>query len=91
MSVLFLYFYPFYTTFIMKIQIISDLHREFGQTELCFDHSDAVVFTGDMSLGINGVEWIKTKIPNKPVTYVLRSIALLAEDANKVKLNLLRL
>ncbi|MEB4761606.1 hypothetical protein [Chryseobacterium indologenes] len=44
-----------------------------------------------MNLGINGVEWIKTKIPNKPVIYVLCSIALLAEDANKVKLNLLRL
>jgi Icc-related predicted phosphoesterase len=55
----------------MKIQIISDLHQEFGSTELSFDNADVVVLAGDVNLGIKGIEWIKSKIPNKPVIYVL--------------------
>ncbi|WP_294264093.1 metallophosphoesterase [uncultured Chryseobacterium sp.] len=55
----------------MKIQIISDLHQEFGITELSFDRSDVVVLAGDVNLGIKGIEWIKVKIRDKPVIYVL--------------------
>lgn len=55
----------------MKIQVISDLHREFGSTELCFDQADVVVLAGDVNLGIKGIEWIKETISNKPVIYVL--------------------
>lgn len=55
----------------MKIQIISDLHQEFGSAELSFEHSDVVVLAGDINLGTKGVEWIKTKISDKPVIYVL--------------------
>lgn len=55
----------------MKIQIISDLHQEFGSTELSFDHADVVVLAGDINLGTKGIDWIKSKIPNKPVIYVL--------------------
>lgn len=55
----------------MKIQIISDLHQEFGMTELSFDNADIVVIAGDVNLGTKGIEWIKTKIINKPVIYVL--------------------
>ncbi len=43
----------------MKIQIISDLHREFGFTDLFFDHSDVVVLAGDVNLGTKGIEWVK--------------------------------
>ncbi|OPG94626.1 phosphoesterase, partial [Chryseobacterium mucoviscidosis] len=55
----------------MKIQIISNLHQEFGMSELSFDHADVVVLAGDVNLGTKGIEWIKTKIPDKPVIYVL--------------------
>lgn len=55
----------------MKIQIISDLHQEFGFTDLSFDQSDVVVLAGDVNLGTKGIEWIKTKIPDKPVIYIL--------------------
>jgi Icc-related predicted phosphoesterase len=55
----------------MKIQIISDLHQEFGFTDLSFDQSDVVVLAGDVNLGTKGIEWIKTKIPDKPVVYIL--------------------
>lgn len=55
----------------MKIQIISDLHQEFGLSDLSFDNADVVVLAGDINLGTKGIEWIKTKIPDKPVIYVL--------------------
>lgn len=55
----------------MKIQVISDLHQEFGHTDLSFDNADIVVLAGDVNLGTKGVDWIKTKIPDKPVLYVL--------------------
>ena len=55
----------------MRIQIISDLHQEFGLTDLNFDSADMVILAGDINLGTKGIEWIKTYIPNKPVVYVL--------------------
>lgn len=55
----------------MKIQIISDLHQEFGSTELDFSNSDLVVFAGDLNLGVKGINWIKETVTNKPVIYVL--------------------
>ncbi|WP_254527478.1 MULTISPECIES: metallophosphoesterase [unclassified Sphingobacterium] len=55
----------------MKIQIISDLHQEFGITELSFDNTDVVVIAGDINLGIKGLHWIQSRIKDKPVIYVL--------------------
>lgn len=55
----------------MRIQIISDLHQEFGSTELFFGNADIVVLAGDVNLGTKGVEWIKETIADKPVIYVL--------------------
>lgn len=55
----------------MKIQIISDLHQEFGYSELFFDNADIVVFAGDVNLGIKGLHWIQSRIKDKPVIYVL--------------------
>jgi predicted phosphodiesterase len=55
----------------MKIQIISDLHQEFGYTDLSFNNADIVVLAGDVNLGTKGIEWVKAKISGKPVIYVL--------------------
>ncbi|RNA62001.1 phosphoesterase [Chryseobacterium nematophagum] len=55
----------------MKIQVISDLHQEFGYVDLLFDHADLIIFAGDIHLGTKGIEWMKAKIPNKPIIYVL--------------------
>ncbi|MDR2235281.1 MAG: metallophosphoesterase [Chryseobacterium sp.] len=55
----------------MKIQIISDLHQEFGSSDHDFSKADLVVLAGDINLGTKGVEWIKSKIPDQPVIYVL--------------------
>lgn len=55
----------------MKIQIMSDLHQEFGFSDLNFDNADIVIFAGDTNLGTKGIEWAKQTIPDKPVLYIL--------------------
>jgi len=55
----------------MKIQVISDLHQEFGISELSFDNADVVAIAGDVNLGIKGLHWIQSRIKEKPVIYVL--------------------
>ena len=55
----------------MKVQIISDLHLEFGDTQLSFDQADVVVLAGDVHVGVKAVDWILEQIPNVPVMYVL--------------------
>lgn len=55
----------------MRIQIISDLHQEFGLTELSFNSADVVILAGDVNIGTRGIDWIKATITNKPVIYVL--------------------
>lgn len=55
----------------MKIQIISDIHQEFGTDQLDFKNADVIVFAGDVNIGVNGISWILKEIPDKPVIYVL--------------------
>lgn len=55
----------------MKIQVISDLHQEFGSASLQFDQADLVILAGDVNLGTKGIEWIVATIKNVPVIYVL--------------------
>lgn len=55
----------------MKIQIISDIHQEFGFNQFSFDNADIVVFAGDINLGVKGINWMLKEISNKPVIYVL--------------------
>lgn len=52
----------------MKIQIFSDLHREFSKYEITPTDSDVIVLAGDIGVGADGVEWAKTL--GKPVIYV---------------------
>jgi predicted phosphodiesterase len=55
----------------MKIQVISDLHREFGFMDLSFHNADVVILAGDVDLGTKGIDWIKSAITDVPVIYVL--------------------
>jgi Icc-related predicted phosphoesterase len=80
----------------MKIQVISDLHQEFGFMDISFENADLVILAGDINLGTKGIEWIKATIKNIPVIYVLgnheyykgsypktlKSIQELAKDTN---------
>lgn len=55
----------------MKIQVLNDLHQEFGFMDLSFEGADLVILAGDINLGTKGIEWIKSTITDVPVIYVL--------------------
>ncbi|MDR2918565.1 MAG: metallophosphoesterase [Tannerella sp.] len=55
----------------MKIQIISDLHNEFGTSNLKFENIDMLIVAGDLDLGIKGITWLKEITENIPIIYVL--------------------
>jgi len=55
----------------MRIKIISDLHQEFGISDLDFSNAELVILAGDTNLGTKGIEWVKQNIPEKPVIYLL--------------------
>jgi Icc-related predicted phosphoesterase len=55
----------------MRVQVLSDLHLEFGALEIDFDDVDLVIFAGDVNIGEKGLLWIKEKISRVPVLYVL--------------------
>ncbi len=55
----------------MKIQIISDLHQEFGYLQFPTKNCDLLILAGDVNLGIKGISWIKENIKDIPVLYVL--------------------
>jgi len=54
----------------MKIQVMSDIHLEFGIREIGFGAADVVVFAGDIHLGEAGVKWMKEQVSHLPVIYV---------------------
>ncbi len=55
----------------MRVQILSDLHNEFGVFEYNFSNIDLLILAGDIDLGLKGFEWISEKVKNIPVLYVL--------------------
>ncbi len=52
----------------MKIQVISDVHLEFGKFELPINGCDVVIAAGDIGVGTEGLEWLQTL--NVPIIYV---------------------
>lgn len=55
----------------MKIQILSDLHHEFGIANIQFTSIDMLIIAGDLNIGIKGINWLKENISGIPVIYVL--------------------
>lgn len=55
----------------MRIQILSDIHLEFGVREFDFSNADLFILAGDVHNGQKGFAWISEKVKNIPVIYVL--------------------
>ena len=55
----------------MKIQLLSDLHIEFGDYRYQSTDADVVILAGDIHVGVSGVVWAASQIKDKPVIYVL--------------------
>ena len=52
----------------MNIQIISDVHLEFGSFDLPDEECDVLIAAGDIGVGLEGLEWLQTL--DIPVIYV---------------------
>lgn len=52
----------------MRINYFSDIHLEFGTLDAPDNDADIIVAAGDIGVGTEGAEWLKTL--NKPVIYV---------------------
>lgn len=52
----------------MNIQIISDIHLEFGDFDLPDENCDVLIAAGDIGVGLEGLEWLITL--DIPVVYV---------------------
>ncbi|QIF05885.1 metallophosphoesterase family protein [Roseimicrobium sp. ORNL1] len=54
----------------MRIHILSDLHQEFGESDVPEVACDAVILAGDVSTKLNGLKWIRRRFPSVPVIYL---------------------
>lgn len=52
----------------MRINYFSDIHLEFGNLAIPNNDADIIIAAGDIGIGRQGVEWLKTI--NKPVIYI---------------------
>ena len=55
---------------LMKIRILSDLHREFGPTPIPSLEADVIIMAGDVATKLNGLPWIHEFRGDIPVAYV---------------------
>lgn len=57
----------------MKIQLLSDLHREMDPSfSITNTEADAIILAGDIDVGTKGIEWAISEALrlNKPVLYI---------------------
>jgi len=54
----------------MRIQVLSDLHNEFGTMDVADAGADVIVLAGDIDLGTRGYAWARDAFPERPVVYV---------------------
>ena len=55
----------------MKIQIVSDLHLEFGHIRLPRNDRDLLILAGDIHVGKNAREFIEKQLTLSPVIYIM--------------------
>jgi len=54
----------------LKLEIMSDLHLEFGDCKLAPSNADVVILAGDMAPGLRGLNSASTLFGDRPVVYV---------------------
>jgi hypothetical protein len=53
-----------------RLRIFSDLHLEFVDWTPPPVAADAIVLAGDISVGVQGIQWARRQFPDTPVVYV---------------------
>ena len=56
---------------LMRLQVLSDLHLEFGDYAPEQARADVVILAGDIHVGCKGIQWVKKHFPEQPVIYVI--------------------
>jgi predicted phosphohydrolase len=54
----------------MKLHILNDLHIEFEDFEPPATDADVVILAGDIGVGMEGLRWAESRLPDKLVIYV---------------------
>ncbi len=54
----------------MKLQILSDLHLEFGPCEVPDVGANVVILAGDIFTGTGGPSWARSAFPARRIVYV---------------------
>jgi Icc-related predicted phosphoesterase len=54
----------------MKLHVLSDLHTEFADYSPPETDADVVILSGDIGVGLGGIEWAARRFPKVPVIYV---------------------
>ena len=54
----------------MKIQILSDLHREFGSTAIPKVDADLIILAGDIAVKQNAIPWLREFCADTPTVYI---------------------
>lgn len=54
----------------MRVRLLSDLHREFGATEIPPVACDLILLAGDISTKLNALPWIREMSGETPVAYI---------------------
>ena len=54
----------------MKIQILSDLHREFGSTAIPKVDADLIILAGDIAVKQNAIPWLREFCAGTPTVYI---------------------
>jgi len=55
----------------MRLQVLSDLHLEFGDYTPKKTDADVVILAGDIHQGHQGIQWAKRRFPKKPIIYLM--------------------
>ncbi len=67
----------------MNIQVISDIHLEFGSFDLPYEDCDMLIAAGDIGVGTEGLEWLQTL--NVPVIYVAGNHEYWGHEINELR------
>lgn len=68
----------------MKIQIVSDLHEEFGDYTLPRCDRDVLILGGDIDIGKRSVRFLEEQLQFSPVIYVLGNHEFYNHDINAI-------
>lgn len=54
----------------MRVRLLSDLHREFGSTDIPHVDCDLILLAGDIHTKLNALPWIREMSGETPVAYI---------------------